>query len=159
MNYDDSVSKCSLILAKFSFFPTIIITLDIHCTKNVQTRSFFWSVFSRFWTKYRDLRRKTLYLDTLYAVINITYFANTKISPHKNYYDSSSTKTNQREIWQNLHPRKLTSWKLISAKTNVLNVVALLRNIVSALCFIIDIACRCRVHELIKATDLTMWLQ
>ena len=72
---------------------------------------------------------------------------------------SPSTKINQREIWQNLHPRKLTSWKLISAKTNVLNVAALLRNIVSALCFIIDIACRCRVHELIKATDLTMWLQ
>ena len=29
---------------------------DFHCTKSVQKRSFFWSVFSRIWTEYTDLR-------------------------------------------------------------------------------------------------------
>ena len=87
--------------------------------------------------------------------------ANTKISLREITMISPSAKINLHEIWQNLHPRKLISWKLILAYTNVLNVVALLRNIASALCFIIDIAwCRSRVHELIiKATNLTMWLQ
>ena len=32
-----------------------------HCVKSVQIRSFFWSVFSRFWTEYGDLRSKFLY--------------------------------------------------------------------------------------------------
>ena len=32
-----------------------------HCVKNVQIRSFFWSVFSRIWTEYGDLRSKYPY--------------------------------------------------------------------------------------------------
>ena len=32
-----------------------------HCPKHVQIRSFFWSVFSRFWTEYRYLLCKSLY--------------------------------------------------------------------------------------------------
>ena len=31
----------------------------LHCPKNVQKRSFFWSVFSRIWTEYVDLRNKS----------------------------------------------------------------------------------------------------
>ena len=34
---------------------------DIHCIKSVQIQSFFWSVFSHFWTEYRDLQSKSLY--------------------------------------------------------------------------------------------------
>ena len=33
----------------------------LHCVKRVQIRSFFWSVFSRIWTEYGDLRSKYLY--------------------------------------------------------------------------------------------------
>ena len=32
-----------------------------HCLKSVQKRSFFWSVFSRIWAEYGDLRSKSLY--------------------------------------------------------------------------------------------------
>ena len=35
--------------------------IPIHCVKSVQTRSFFWSVFSRIRTEYRDLRSKSPY--------------------------------------------------------------------------------------------------
>ena len=34
----------------------------LHSVKTVQIRSFFWSVFSRTWNEYGDLRRKSLYL-------------------------------------------------------------------------------------------------
>ena len=34
---------------------------SFHCVKSVQTRSFFWSVFSRIWTEYGDLLRKSSY--------------------------------------------------------------------------------------------------
>ena len=58
--------------------------IPIHCVKSVQIGSFFWSLFSRIWTKYRDLRskspysfrilenadqKKTPYLDTFHTVI------------------------------------------------------------------------------------------
>ena len=53
-----------------------------HCVKSVQIRSFFWSVFSRIWTEYRDTKylsvfsanagkcgpEKTSYLDNFHAV-------------------------------------------------------------------------------------------
>ena len=32
-----------------------------HCVKSVQIQSFFWSVFSSFWTEYGDLWRKSPY--------------------------------------------------------------------------------------------------
>ena len=32
-----------------------------HCLKSVQIRSFFWSVFSRIWTEYEDLRSNSQY--------------------------------------------------------------------------------------------------
>ena len=35
------------------------ISLLLHCVKIVQIRSFFWSVFSRIWTEYGDLLRKS----------------------------------------------------------------------------------------------------
>ena len=34
---------------------------DKHCAKSVQIQSFFWSVFSRIRTEYRDLRSKSPY--------------------------------------------------------------------------------------------------
>ena len=34
---------------------------SIHCVKSVQMRSFFWSLFSRIWTEYGDLRSISLY--------------------------------------------------------------------------------------------------
>ena len=40
--------------------------VNFHCVKNVQIRSFFWSVFSRIRTEYGP--EKTLYLDTFHAV-------------------------------------------------------------------------------------------
>ena len=43
-----------LIYKKWSF--ALLISLVISCVKNVQIRSFFWSVFSRIWTEYGDLR-------------------------------------------------------------------------------------------------------
>ena len=40
-----------------------------HCVKNVQTRNFFWSVFSRIQSEYRNIRpEKTPYLDTFHSV-------------------------------------------------------------------------------------------
>ena len=38
-----------------------IFVRNFHCSKNVQIRSFFWSVFSRIRTKYRDSRGKPSY--------------------------------------------------------------------------------------------------
>ena len=35
--------------------------LNSHGVKSVQIRSFFWSVFSRIWTEYEDLLRKSPY--------------------------------------------------------------------------------------------------
>ena len=32
-----------------------------HCVKSVQTRSYFWSVFSRIWTEYGEIQRISLY--------------------------------------------------------------------------------------------------
>ena len=32
-----------------------------HCVKSVQIRSFFWSIFSRIWNEYGDLRSKSPY--------------------------------------------------------------------------------------------------
>ena len=40
--------------------------VNFHCVKNVQIRSFFWSVFSRIRTEYEP--EKTLYLGTFHAV-------------------------------------------------------------------------------------------
>ena len=52
----------------------------VHCVKNVQIRSFFWSIFSRIRTEYGDLLHKfpyavrkygpekTPYLDTFHRV-------------------------------------------------------------------------------------------
>ena len=37
-----------------------------HCAKSVQTRIFFWSVFTHFWTEYRP--EKTPCLDSFHAV-------------------------------------------------------------------------------------------
>ena len=42
------------------------------CTKSVQMRSFFCSVFSRIWTEYGDLLFKS-YLDTFHAVNDRCY--------------------------------------------------------------------------------------
>ena len=48
-----------------------------HCIKNVQIRSFFWSLFSWVQTEYRKIRtRKTSYLDTFHAVGPETLLAN-----------------------------------------------------------------------------------
>ena len=55
---------------------------DRHCVKSVQTRSFFWSVFSRIRTEYGP--EKTPYLDTFLAV--------TTISLNMCYMDYSKTK-------------------------------------------------------------------
>ena len=33
----------------------------LHCVERVQIQCFFWSLFSRIWTEYRDLRSKYLY--------------------------------------------------------------------------------------------------
>ena len=47
------------ILLKAKFF--IATNFAIHCVKNVQIRSFFWSVFSCIRTEYEDLRSKSPY--------------------------------------------------------------------------------------------------
>ena len=44
-----------------------------HCVNSVRIRSFLWSIFSRMWTEYGDLRgntriRKTPNMGTFYAV-------------------------------------------------------------------------------------------
>ena len=73
----------------------IIINLndsESHCVKSIQIRSFFWSVFSRIRTEYREIRsiyehlsvfslnarkygaEKTSYLDTFHAVCFLTNF-------------------------------------------------------------------------------------
>ena len=36
--------------------------LNSHYVKSVQIRSFFWFVFSRIWTEYREILRKSPYL-------------------------------------------------------------------------------------------------
>ena len=36
-------------------------TVKCHCVKHVRIRSFFWSVFSRIWTEYGGLLRKSPY--------------------------------------------------------------------------------------------------
>ena len=40
----------------------------LHCVKNVQIRTFFWSVFSCIWTEYGP--EETPYLDTFYTVLD-----------------------------------------------------------------------------------------
>ena len=35
------------------------ICSKLHCVKSAQIRNFFWSVFSRIWTEYEDLRSRT----------------------------------------------------------------------------------------------------
>ena len=40
---------------------------NIHCVKSVKMRSYFWSIFSRFWTEYGP--EITPYLDIFRAVI------------------------------------------------------------------------------------------
>ena len=40
---------------------TAQIFLIVHCVKGIQIQSYFWSVFSCIWTKYGDLRSKSLY--------------------------------------------------------------------------------------------------
>ena len=39
----------------------VSLLLALYCVKSVQRRSFFWSLFSCIWTKYKDLIRKSLY--------------------------------------------------------------------------------------------------
>ena len=57
----------SLILYKAALTLSINLHINLyifniyHCVKRVQIRSFFWSVFSRIWTEYRDLLRKSPY--------------------------------------------------------------------------------------------------
>ena len=47
----------------------------MHCVKCVQIRSFFWSVFSYIWTEYGKMwtRKKTPYLNTFHAVMNLQF--------------------------------------------------------------------------------------
>ena len=64
--YIEKYIKISLqlfILNYFSWYPFIG---NQHCVKNVQIRSFFWSVFSCIRTEYEP--EKTPYLDTFHAV-------------------------------------------------------------------------------------------
>ena len=44
------------------------IKWSCYCVENVQMQRFSWSTFSRIWTEYGDLRSKSPYLDTFYAV-------------------------------------------------------------------------------------------
>ena len=49
------------------------------CVKIVQIRSYFWSVFSRIWTEYRDLWSKSWQLSTAFmsmAIFNIVFCKN-----------------------------------------------------------------------------------
>ena len=41
--------------------PCKSVVEGLHCAKGVQLPSFFWSLFSRIWTEYKDLRSKSLY--------------------------------------------------------------------------------------------------
>ena len=40
---------------QMSLFHVYLLSENNHRVKSVQIRSFFWSVFSRIWTEYRDL--------------------------------------------------------------------------------------------------------
>ena len=56
---------CSKVIVK-------VAALVSHCTKNIQIRSFSWSVFARFWTESQirgNRPENTPYLDTFCAVI------------------------------------------------------------------------------------------
>ena len=48
------------------------VNFHVNCVKNVQIRSFFWSVFSRIRTEYRP--DKTPYLDNFYAVVKFWWY-------------------------------------------------------------------------------------
>ena len=54
-----SEHSCSNLLHKFA--STDVISASLHCVKNVQIRSFFWSVFSHIRTEYGDLLCKPMY--------------------------------------------------------------------------------------------------
>ena len=69
---------------QFSRLLLSIHSVKYHCVKNVQIQSFFWSLFSRIRTKYRDLfrrsphavrirentdQKKNVYLDTFHSVL------------------------------------------------------------------------------------------
>ena len=45
----------------YLLFTSIIIYTSLHCVKSVHIRSFFWSLFSRIWTEYGVLPRKSPY--------------------------------------------------------------------------------------------------
>ena len=49
--------------AKITWSDIVLVSLllALYCVKSVQRRSFFWSLFSCIWTKYKDLIRKSLY--------------------------------------------------------------------------------------------------
>ena len=54
------LSKLQKILSIYSW-ATLQSTLSAYCVKSVQTRSFFWSVFSCIWTEYGDILGKLSY--------------------------------------------------------------------------------------------------
>ena len=83
---------------------------ETHCVKSVQIRSFFWSVFSRIWTEYGQIRphlpakylsvfspnvgkygpEKTPYLDTFHEVT-------LSISPYAGVFDSGDFKVHYKD--------------------------------------------------------------
>ena len=54
------LSKLQKILSIYSW-ATLQSTLSTYCVKSVQTRRFFWSVFSCIWTEYGDILGKLPY--------------------------------------------------------------------------------------------------
>ena len=78
LSHDDvNLLKISNMLKLYIPFLTISSCDDILCVKSVQIRSFFWSVFSRFWNAEKCgkiQKKKTPYLDTFHAVNLIKEF-------------------------------------------------------------------------------------
>ena len=88
----ENVRKCNICKKyKFAIFMrsyvcNIFLGISmLHCAKNVQIQSFFWSIFSRILTKYWDLLRiqskygkygpkNSMDLDTFYAALALTSF-------------------------------------------------------------------------------------
>ena len=83
---------CNYTTCVANLLSTFYIMETLHCVKSAQKRSFFWSVFSRIRTEYREILRispyisvfspnaakygpeKTPYLDTFHTVLALTHF-------------------------------------------------------------------------------------